>query len=128
MVKIWYEASVLAHDFVPADFWAEQREAMRNLYLPRAENLVFEEEGKVSGFISLVGTRVCALFVAPESQGRGIGSALLEHAKALKGKLSLRVYRENKKAPGFYEKHGFTAAGEEIDGHTGCVQLLMEWG
>lgn len=127
MVRIWYEASVIAHFFVPASFWALQKNAMKEKYLPLAENFIFEEEGQLTGFISLVGEHVCALFVAPEMQGRGIGRALLESAKTLKGKLFLKVYRENESAFRFYEKCGFVAAGEEIDEYTGCVQISMEW-
>jgi len=127
MVRIWYEASVIAHPFVPASFWASNKSAMKEKYLPLAENYVFEREGQVAGFISLVGGKVCALFVAPEAQGRGIGKALLEHAKALKGRLSLKVYRDNKKAILFYEKNGLRVAGEEVDEHTGRLHILMEW-
>lgn len=127
MVRIWYDASVIAHSFMPASFWASHKSAMKEKYLPLAENYVFEPEGKVAGFISLVGEIVCALFVAPEVQGKGAGTTLLEHAKALKGRLSLKVYRENRKAILFYEKSGLRAAGEEVDEHTGCVQILMEW-
>lgn len=127
MVRIWYEASVIAHFFVPASFWALQKSAMKEKYIPLAENFIFEEEGQLTGFISLVGEHVCALFVAPEMQGRGIGRSLLESAKTLKGKLFLKVYRENESAFRFYEKCGFVAAGEEIDEYTGCVQILMEW-
>ncbi|HWR24832.1 MAG TPA: N-acetyltransferase [Methanosarcina sp.] len=127
MVDIWYEAAIIAHPFIPASFWALQKSAMKEKYLPFAENLVFEEEGHITGFISLVGERVCALFVAPEKQNKGIGMALLEYAKSLKGRLSLRVYKENKKALVFYEKCGFVATGEEIDEYTGCAQILMEW-
>ena len=100
---------------------------MKEKYLPFGENLVFEEEGKVVGFISLVGERICALFVAPEMQGKGIGRDLIEHAMILKGNLALRVYRENENALRFYEKRGFVTVGEEIDEFTGCVQILMEW-
>lgn len=127
MVRIWYEASVLAHSFIPSSFWAFNKSAMREKYFPLAENLIFEEEGKVAGFISLVGERICALFVAPEMQGKGIGRALLEHALALKGNLSLKVYKENENAFRFYEKFGFLAVGEEIDEFTGCTQILMMW-
>lgn len=127
MVKIWYEASVTAHSFVPNSFWALHKSEMKEKYLPFAENFIFEEGGQLAGFISLVGERVCALFVAPEMQGRGIGRSLLEHAKTLKGKLSLKVYRENGSAFNFYEKCGFEAAGEEVDEHTGYVQVLMRW-
>ena len=127
MVRIWYDASVVAHSFVPASFWALKKSAMKDKYLPLAENFVFEEDGKVTGFISLVEDRVCALFVAPEMQGKGIGRALLENSKTLRGKLSLKVYRENESAFGFYKKCGFVVAGEEIDEHTGCVMILMKW-
>lgn len=127
MVRIWYEASITAHSFIPASFWALQKDSMKEKYLPLAENFIFEEERQLIGFISLVGERVCALFVAPEMQGRGIGKALLEHAKILKGRLSLRVYRENERALSFYKKCGFVAAGEEVDEYTGCVQILMGW-
>ncbi|MDM7918812.1 MAG: GNAT family N-acetyltransferase [Methanosarcina sp.] len=127
MVRIWYDASVIAHFFMPAPFWASYKPAMKKKYLPLAENYVFEQDGKIAGFISLAGEIVCALFVAPEAQGKGAGKALLEHAKALKGRLSLKVYKDNRKAVLFYEKSGFRAAGEEIDEHTGCVQILMEW-
>jgi putative acetyltransferase len=127
MVNIWYEASVTAHSFIPASFWALQKSTMKEKYLPLAENFIFEEDGQLAGFISLVGERACALFVAPEMQGRGIGRVLLEHAKTLKERLSLTVYRENERALRFYEKCGFIAAGEEVDEFTGCVQILMEW-
>ncbi|MDY9926141.1 N-acetyltransferase [Methanosarcina sp.] len=127
MVRIWYDASVIAHPFMPASFWASHKSVMKEKYLPLAENYVFEQKGKVMGFISLVGEKVCALFIAPEAQERGTGKALLEHAKVLKGRLSLKVYRDNRRAIIFYEKSGFKAVGKEIDDHTGCVQVLMEW-
>lgn len=127
IIRIWYDASVIAHSFIPSSFWASNKSAMRDKYLPLAENLVFEEEGKAAGFISLVGEKVCALFVAPEMQGKGIGRALLEHAMVLKGNLSLKVYRENENALRFYEKRGFAAVGEEIDEFTGCTQIRLEW-
>jgi putative acetyltransferase len=127
MVRIWYDASVLAHFFIPSSFWALNKSVMKEEYLPLAENFVFEEEGKVAGFISLVGERVCALFVAPGIQGTGVGRALLEHAMLLKEKLFLKVYRENKNALSFYGKCGFVAVGEEIDEFTDCMRILMEW-
>jgi putative acetyltransferase len=127
MVEIWYKASVIAHSFIPTSFWALNKSAMKEKYLPVAENLIFEEEGKIAGFISLVGEKVCALFIAPEMQVKGAGRALIEHAKILKGKLFLKVYRENENALRFYKKCGFRVIGEEIDESTGCVQILMEW-
>ncbi|HEY3362717.1 MAG TPA: GNAT family N-acetyltransferase [Methanosarcina sp.] len=127
IVRIWYEASVIGHSFVPASYWASQKNAMKERYLPLAENFVFKEDRQIAGFLSLVGERVCALFVAPEMQGRGIGRTLLECAKTQKKKLSLKVYRENESAFRFYKKCEFIAAGEEVDEYTGHIQILMEW-
>ena len=56
----------------------------------------------MAGFISLFGERICALLVAPEMQSKETGRALREHAKNLKGKLSLKVYKENENAFRFY--------------------------
>lgn len=36
-VELWYQASVQAHDFIPAAFWHEQRAAMRDIYLPASQ-------------------------------------------------------------------------------------------
>jgi putative acetyltransferase len=127
MARIWYDASITAHSFIPTSFWDSYKSAMKEIYLPLAENLVFEDEGRITGFISFVGENVCALFVAPDMQGKGTGRALLEYAKTLKGKLSLKVYIENKHALCFYRKSGFVAVKEEIDEYTGYVQILMEW-
>ncbi|MGL5397498.1 MAG: hypothetical protein ACRDBQ_19810, partial [Shewanella sp.] len=51
-VALWYQASVKAHDFIPAAFWHEQRAAMRDIYLPASQSWVYEEDGQLLGFIS----------------------------------------------------------------------------
>lgn len=54
--------------------------------------------------------RIDQLHVDPTHQGRGIGSALLEHAKALAPRgLTLVTYRGNEPARTFYEGRGFRA-------------------
>jgi ribosomal protein S18 acetylase RimI-like enzyme len=57
-------------------------------------------------------TYIIALAVAPSAQRRGIGTALLEHAKACAlendaGELMLDVYSTNEEARRFYEARGF---------------------
>ena len=49
------------------------------------------------------------LFVDPTSQGRGIGSCLLEYVSTLAAghTLSLKCQTENRAAIRFYERHGF---------------------
>ena len=67
VLRIWLDASVRAHDFVPAQFWQEQLPAMRTVYLPFAQVWVYEDAGQVLGFYALVEDQLAAIFVA----GRG---------------------------------------------------------
>jgi len=120
MIEIWYAASIVAHNFVPDDFWEREKENIRNIYIPLAESYMYEIEGKPVAFMSLLEDgEVGALFVLPEFQGRGIGRELILCAADLKGELKLGVFRENPKAVGFYEEMGFCKVGEKIEETTG---------
>ena len=70
-VELWYQASVKAHGFIPADFWHAQRAAMRDIYLPASESWVYEEQGLLAGFISWHQGSVAALFIARACNHRG---------------------------------------------------------
>jgi ribosomal protein S18 acetylase RimI-like enzyme len=71
--------------------------------------LAFEDE-RVVGLLALATGRIEQLFVEPECQGRGVGSALLDHAKHLAPQgLTLLTHQRNERARGFYEKRGFRA-------------------
>jgi GNAT superfamily N-acetyltransferase len=65
------------------------------------------EEGGC-GFIGLREDLVTHLYVEPSAQNRGIGTALLDHAKSLRpDRLELWVFQKNDGARRFYERHGF---------------------
>ncbi|WP_419787566.1 GNAT family N-acetyltransferase [Pseudodesulfovibrio sp.] len=127
MVDIWHAASVSAHDFIDAGYWDANRSAMRDLYLPQAENWVVEDAEGVAGFCSLVGDRLAAVFVRPDCQRCGLGGFLLAQAKSLRERIELSVYEENGPALEFYRKHGFVVARRGMDDGTGHPELLMEW-
>ncbi|MDN5004924.1 GNAT family N-acetyltransferase [Bradyrhizobium sp. GCM10027634] len=55
------------------------------------------------------------LYVRPAAQGRGIGTELLNVAKAANERLELWTFQRNAPARGFYEAHGFKLA-EKTDG------------
>lgn len=55
------------------------------------------------------------LYVLPEAQGRGIGTALLGQAQAEEPELSLWTFQRNQGARAFYEARGFRLV-RETDG------------
>ena len=74
---------------------------------------VAEDEGRLLGFLAIEhSTNLEApvlerLYVEPADQSRGVGSALLDQAKALRPQLYLWVFQKNTGAIRFYERHGF---------------------
>jgi putative acetyltransferase len=126
VIEVWYAASLLAHDFVPASFWKTQKQNIRHKYLPVAQTWVYEQDGQVVGFMSLLENYIGALFVHPDHQGQGIGTQLIDHAKAMHRVLLLDVFKQNTRSLHFYEKCGFEVTAENIDAATGCDNLSMQ--
>lgn len=128
VLQVWLNASIIAHHFIPISFWHDELESMRDIYLPSADNFVYlDDNNQVKGFISLCDDLVAALFVAPSSQGLGIGKKLLEKAKSFNHKLRLSVYKENIQAINFYQKQGFFIKNEQNDSLTNQLELIMHW-
>lgn len=128
VLSVWLDTSIVAHSFVPREFWESKLDDMRNLYLPSSETYIYEEMGFISGFITLAGTTIAALFVLPAHQGRGIGATLIGKAREIYSTLTVHVYTENENAVSFYEKCGFMTDHEDIDEHTGRPELVMSAG
>lgn len=127
VLSVWLNASIQAHDFIAPDYWVARVGDMQQVYLPAAESYVYEQDGEVLGFLSLVDTTLAALFVTPARQGQGIGARLLEHAQRLRPELILKVYAANVRSIHFYEKHGFRRVNCRADEHTGHEEWTMAW-
>ena len=125
--EVWLEASIKAHDFVPADFWRSNHKIMTEDLLPKAECYVHLTGERINGFSTIAGDFVHCLFVEPRSQRRGIGTALLSHLKDSHQTLCVHVYQQNRDATRFYRSHGFRITGEATCPHTGCAEFKMEW-
>ncbi len=123
LLEAWYSASLLAHSFLDETFFERERNKIREIYLPNAETWVFEQEGVVVGFVALSGNEVGGLFVHADYHGRGIGRALMDHARSIRDVLELVVFEDNKVGRAFYEKYGFRQVGEEVHEETGFMQL-----
>ena len=127
IVKIWLDASVLAHPFVDPGCWQSNAGEMKSTYIPMSESWLIGQEGRVLGFYSLLDDYLAAIFLKPSSQGMGVGTLLLNHAKGLTTWLNLKVYKENKGSVEFYKSRGFKILSEQIDTATGAPECLMEW-
>jgi putative acetyltransferase len=86
----------------------EDRRFFGEHVLRECEVLVVRRSGAPVGFLPLKDDMVEHLYVRPEAQRGGIGSALLDAAKARRpGGLRLWVFERNSGARAFYARHGF---------------------
>lgn len=95
VAEIWLDTNIRAHDFISAEYWKGNLEAVRKM-LPQAEVYVYEAERRdgvsggeeyrgssgIQGFIGLDGDYIAGIFVCHEAQSGGIGKQLLDAAKA----------------------------------------------
>ncbi len=77
---------------------------------------VIRDGGRISAFLAISSDWIDHLYVHPSAQHKGLGTALLEHAKhTLPKGLQLWTFQQNDGAQRFYEHHGLTIA-ERTDG------------
>jgi len=106
--ELW-EASVRAtHDFVTEADLDIFRPLVRASFgeIPHLAGLR-AEDGLLIGFIGVADGNVEMLFLDPAYRGRGGGSLLLDHARAVFAATSVDVNEQNPQAVGFYLHHGF---------------------
>jgi ribosomal protein S18 acetylase RimI-like enzyme len=125
-MRIWRAASEVGHPFLSAADLDGQDKAVREIYLPQAETWVaVADDGQIAGFIGLLGSFIGGLFVDPARHGGGVGRALVAHALALKGMLSVEVYEANAGARGFYRRVGFVETGRREEDDQGLPLPLI---
>lgn len=127
VLNIWLDASVIAHDFIPKEFWQDKVQDMRTIYIPSSESFVLEHQNKVVGFVSLVENQIAAIFVDPTQQGQGFGKKLLDYTKSLRSHLELSVYAKNSKSIEFYKRQSFKIQKEEIEPEAQEPCYVMTW-
>ena len=138
VMQIWLHGNLDAHPFIPASFWTDHFETVRDM-LPQAELYVHENEAtrQIDGFIGLTENHIEGIarshrmhrwiFVAKSARSKGIGRALLEYAKSRKPRLTLSVYQKNERALAFYRREQFIVQSEGIDEDTNEADIQMLW-
>lgn len=127
IIEIWYEGSLIAHDFIDKNYWKSQQKEMKEKYIPMSETYVASKEEDVVGFVSMMDNYLAALFIGVNHQGGGYGKELLDFIKRQRENIQLKVYKKNKKAVDFYLRNGFVIKEETIDKQTSEEEFLMEW-
>ncbi|MGL5206440.1 MAG: N-acetyltransferase [Acidaminococcaceae bacterium] len=128
LAVLWLKTSLIAHNFVAADFWHQKMPLVQTEYLPKSITYVYEKDDKPLGFLSFVKeNEIGGLFVDCNAQNKGIGYALMEQAKRLFSFLELDVYARNEKAVHFYLRQGFQAVVVFKGEDTGEESIRMRW-
>jgi putative acetyltransferase len=125
LLRVWAAASAVAHPFLSEELLESERRDIPDVHLPNAETWVWEAGGRVVGFIALIGNEVGAIFVDPKFHRSGIGRALMDRARALRGELEVEVFKANTLGRAFYASYGFELMREEIHGPTGLEILRL---
>ena len=125
-MNIWLKSTVKAHNFIEKKYWQDNYDTVKNIYIPMADTYVYEKD-EIKGFISIINNEfIGALFVDNESQGQGIGKALIRYVQNKYGVLNLAVYKDNYKSVEFYKKVGFKIKSENINEDMNFPEYIME--
>ena len=126
ILDIWYQASTLAHPFLENVFVEKVKKDMREIYIPGSETWVYEDKGKVIGFIGMVGNEIGGLFVYPNHQSKGVGQELVKFIREFHDELEVEVFKLNKIGRAFYDKYGFKVIKEDLHEESGQEILRMK--
>jgi GNAT superfamily N-acetyltransferase len=118
MLAIVNAAAEAYRAVIPADRWHEPYMRWEELDGEITAGVVFwghEQDGRLVGVMGLQSVRDVNLirhaYVLPESQGRGIGGALLRHLRGLSTRpMLVGTWAAADWAVRFYERHGFRLA------------------
>ena len=130
VMTIWTKGNFEAHPFINKDYWLLNYNRVKDEYLKKSETYVYETEGEIKGFISILNNQyIGALFLKKEYQRQGIGRKLINFVKEKDkyDKLILHVYEKNIDAILFYTALGFKNQKIQIDKETNEKEYVMEW-
>jgi ribosomal protein S18 acetylase RimI-like enzyme len=108
--------------------WSYSEAEVREWYAGKFQDwdwgLVVEDGKRVVGFVATTRTHVDQLFVDPDYQGRGIGTALLTSALRRAPAATLNVFEENIPGRRFYEGHGFCEVDRFFNAAEKATELI----
>lgn len=125
LTAVWLRSVRATHSFLTEEKIQELLPLVRESALPSLELWVLDSDNGPAGFIGFVGAKVEALFLDPAHFRRGWGRRLVEHARRLKGPLTVDVNEQNPEAVRFYEALGFRVVGRSETDQDGRPYPLL---
>ena len=126
VAKIWLDANISAHAFIPASYWQERFPMIEPL-LAQADIILYETQGEILGFLGSSGNYIEGIFVRADARSHGIGKSLIKYAQKRHSELALSVYQKNTDAVRFYQREGFRISEAGIDPDSGEAEYHMVW-
>ena len=130
-LDVWvaaWQAAYPAIDFNARRGWTVARIA--ELERTGSRSLIVLKSGRIVGamVVNPETGYLDQIVVATDFQGGGIAETLLAEARRLSPSgLDLHVNQDNGRAIRFYEKHGFSKTGEDVNPRSGAPIYLMCW-
>lgn len=118
LLDCWLRSVRATHTFVSAEDIEAMTPHVRDYLSSSAADIwvACDDSGTVMGFMGMSGSKMEALFLAPEFHGRGVGRLMVQHAQSLHADLTVDVNEQNAAATRFYEACGFVVEGRsELD-------------
>jgi ribosomal protein S18 acetylase RimI-like enzyme len=126
--RVHWRACCTAYRFMN---WSYTEDEVRRWYAGKLAEWdwgrVFCARGTIAAFLAAIGAHIDQLFVDPEHQGLGLGSALLK--AMLERRLrptTLHVFARNTPARGLYERFGFRQVDAWWDERDQALNLLYK--
>ena len=125
IARVHQRACVIAYRFMA---WDYTEQAVRDWYTEKFATWdwgLVAEDRTVVGFVATWVSHLDQLFVDPEHQGEGLGTALLSTALArMPLPVTLNVFEDNAPARRLYERHGFREIDRFLNETERTVELV----
>ncbi|MBW7969195.1 GNAT family N-acetyltransferase [Bradyrhizobium sp. BR 10289] len=124
--RTWQQAYPQIDFAARLDWW---RERWRKDLVPKAQIVVAEQDGALTGFVTIDGDGYLdQLVVDPDHWGSDAAKLLVDAAKRLSPSgITLLVNKDNARAIRFYERNGFVHEGSDVNPTSGRPVLKMTW-
>ena len=60
LLALWLDSTIHAHPFISESYWRDSVAVVRDVYLPAASTWVWEQDGELKGFVSVLDSRSSA--------------------------------------------------------------------